>query len=50
MTAKDLRVSGAVEGLENRSVIVQLGERGIESNEEGIVDTRVTNIVTNGGD
>lgn len=37
-----------MEGFENGSVVVQLSERSIERDEEGIIDTRVTDIVTNG--
>lgn len=39
-----------MEGFENGSVIVQLGERRIERDEEGIVDTRMADIMTNGCD
>ena len=39
-----------MECLEHRPIVVQLSQRRIESNEESVVDSRVTNIVTDSCD
>ena len=48
--AQDLREGGAVEGFEDGAVIVELGERGFEVDEEGVVDAGVADVMTDGGD
>lgn len=48
--AEYLRVSSAVEGLENRSVVVELGEGSIELDEEHVVDTRMAYIMAQSND
>lgn len=47
---QDLRVGGAVEGLEDRSVVVQLREWRLELDEEIVVDARVADVVAESGD
>lgn len=39
-----------MEGLEDRAVVVELGERSIQRGEEAIVDAGVTDVVANCGD
>ena len=36
--------------LQDRAVVVELGERRVQVNQEAVIDTRVTNIVANSGD
>jgi hypothetical protein len=47
---ENLRVSGAVEGLKDGAVVVQLGEWRIQCHQEAVVDSRVSDIVANSGD
>lgn len=48
--AEYLGVSSAVKGLENRSVVVELGEGSIELDEEHVVDTWMAYIMTQSND
>lgn len=48
--AEYLGVSSAVKGLENRSVVVELGKGSIELDEEHVVDTRMAYIMAQSDD
>ena len=50
VTPEDLRKGGAVEGFQDRTVIIQLGERRVQFDQKDIVDARVSDIVSNGRD
>ena len=47
VAAQDLRICSAVERLEDGAVVVELSEGSVESDQEGIVDTWVTDVVPN---
>ena len=50
MPPKDLGIRSAMKGFENGTVVKELSERGVERDEKGIVNTRMANVVTDGGD
>lgn len=50
VSPENLGVCGAVEGFQNRAIVVELRERSVEGDEEGIVDSRMPNIMSNGCD
>ncbi len=47
MTAQYLRVSSTVEGFQDRLIVVQLSERGVQLDQEHVVDTRMADIMSN---
>ena len=47
---QDLRIGSAMKGFQDGPVIVQLGERGIEGDQEAIVHPGMADIVTDRGD
>lgn len=49
MTTKDLRKGGTVKRFQDGVVVVELRQRGVQFDEEEIVDSRVAYIVSNGG-
>ena len=49
MLAEELRVSRAVVIFEHRFVVVHLGKRMATRDQKSVVDSRMTNIMTNGG-
>lgn len=48
VSSKDLGVSGTVERLQDRAVVVKLSKGSIEGDKKGVVNSRMTNVVTNG--
>ena len=50
MSSQYLRVRRTMKCFQNRLVVVQLCQRGIEFDEEHVVDTGVAYIVSNGRD
>jgi len=49
MPPKNLGIRSAMKGFENGTVVKELGERGVERYEKGIVNTGMANVVTDGG-
>ena len=48
--AEDLRICGTVESLKNGTIVIQLGEGGLECDEESIIDTWMPDIMPDGCD
>lgn len=50
VSAKDLRIGCAVERFQDRTIVVELSKRCIQSDQESVVHTRVAHIMANGRD
>lgn len=50
VSAKDLRIGCAVECFQDRTIVVELSKRCIQSDQESVVHTRVAHIMANGRD